>query len=71
LRRAADELGAIPSVVAYERFAVGRSDLPSSATIRNRLGRWSSVTARIAVQRQLAQQTQARGRSVGRRRAGA
>jgi uncharacterized protein (DUF433 family) len=69
LRRAADELGAIPSVIAYERFAAGRSDLPSSATIRNRLGRWSSLAARVAAQRQLAQQAQARAGSAGRRRA--
>jgi uncharacterized protein (DUF433 family) len=67
LRRAADELGEIPSVVGYERFAAGRSDLPSSATIRNRLGRWSSLTARIAAQRQLAQQALDRGRSAGAR----
>jgi uncharacterized protein (DUF433 family) len=66
---AVDELGEIPSVLAYERFAAGRSDLPSSATIRNRLGRWSSLTARVAAHRQLAQQAQARGRSAGRRRA--
>jgi uncharacterized protein (DUF433 family) len=55
LQRAVDELGEIPSVLAYERFAAGRSDLPSSATIRNRLGRWSSLAARLAAQRQLAQ----------------
>ena len=66
LRRAVDELGEIPSVLGYERFAAGRSDLPSSATIRNRLGRWSSLAARLAAQRQLAQ---TRARSVGRRRA--
>jgi uncharacterized protein (DUF433 family) len=69
LVRAADELGEIPSVLAYERFAAGRSDLPSSATIRNRLGRWSSLAARVAAHRQLAEQAQARGRSAGRRRA--
>jgi uncharacterized protein (DUF433 family) len=69
LRRAADELGEIPSVLAYERFAAGRSDMPSSATIRNRLGRWSTLAARLAAQRQLAQQAQTRGRSAGGRRA--
>jgi uncharacterized protein (DUF433 family) len=68
VRRAVDELGEIPSVLAYERFAAGRSDMPSSATVRNRLGRWSTLTARLAAQRQLAQQTQTRVRSAGRRR---
>jgi len=60
LRRAADELGEIPSVRAYERFAADRGDLPSSATIRNRLGRWSSLAARLAAQRELTEQTQTR-----------
>jgi uncharacterized protein (DUF433 family) len=69
LLRAADELGEIPSVLAYERFSAGRGDLPSSATIRNRLGRWSSLAARVAAQRQLEQQAQARSRSARRRRA--
>ena len=65
LLRAVEELGEIPSVLAYERFAAGRSDLPSSATIRNRLGRWSSLAARAAAHRQLVEQAQARS---GRRR---
>lgn len=69
VRRAVDELGKIPSVLAYERFAAGRSDMPSSATVRNRLGRWSTLAARLAAQRQLAQQAQTRVRSAGRRRA--
>lgn len=63
VRRAADELGEIPSVAAYERLARGRADLPSSSTIRNRLGRWSVLAARVAAQRELAQQSQARARS--------
>jgi uncharacterized protein (DUF433 family) len=71
LQRAVDELGEIPSVLAYERFAAGRSDMPSSATIRNRLGRWSPLAARLAAQRQLAQQVQSRARSAGRRRVSA
>jgi hypothetical protein len=53
LRRAVDELGEIPSVLGYERFAAGRADLPSSATVRNRLGRWSSLATRLAAQREL------------------
>jgi transposase len=63
LRRVVDEIAEIPSVHAYERVAVGRSDLPSAATIRNRLGRWSSLAARLAAQRELADQTQVRARS--------
>ncbi len=63
LERAVDELGEIPSVLAYERLAAGRRDLPSSATIRNRLGRWSSLATRIASQREIA--TQAYARSAG------
>ncbi|MEA2154156.1 MAG: hypothetical protein QOE11_296 [Solirubrobacteraceae bacterium] len=46
-------------MLAYERFAAGRSDLPSSATIRNRLGRWSSLVTRLAAQRELARHGQA------------
>ncbi len=52
LRRAVDELGEIPSVVAYERLAAGRDDMPSSATIRNRLGRWSILQAQLTGERQ-------------------
>jgi hypothetical protein len=54
LTRVVAELGEIPSVLAYERFAAGRGDLPSSATIRNRLGRWSSLVTRLAAERELA-----------------
>lgn len=60
LTRVAVELGKIPSVLAYERFAADRGDLPSSATIRNRLGRWSSLATRLAAQRELTEQTQTR-----------
>lgn len=63
LRRAVDELDLIPTVRAYERIAANREDLPSSATIRNRLGRWSSLTTTLAAQRELAQQTQVRART--------
>jgi len=71
LRQVADELGQIPSVLAYERFATGRGDLPSSATIRNRLGRWSSMAARLAAERELSEQLQVRARSAGDALAGA
>jgi AraC-like DNA-binding protein len=54
LRGVVDELGEIPTVLGYERHAAGRDELPSSATLRNRLGRWSAITARLAAQRELA-----------------
>ena len=58
LRRVVDELGRIPTVLSYERHAAGRPDLPSSATVRNRLGRWSSITAQLAAERELARHAQ-------------
>jgi transposase len=54
LRRVVDELGEIPTVLSYERHAAGRPDLPSSATLRNRLGRWSAISAQLAAERELA-----------------
>lgn len=54
LRRAVEELGEIPSVLAYDRHATSREDLPSSATVRNRLGRWSAIVTRLAAERTLA-----------------
>jgi hypothetical protein len=54
LRGVVAELGEIPTVLAYERHAAGRTDLPSSATLRNRLGRWSAITAQLAAERELA-----------------
>jgi Homing endonuclease associated repeat len=48
LERAVAELGDIPTVVAYEKLAAGREDLPSAATVRNRLGRWSLLVAQLA-----------------------
>jgi hypothetical protein len=61
LTRTVAELGEIPSVLGYERFAAGRDDLPSSATIRNRLGRWSSLATRLAAERELARHAQSAG----------
>jgi len=58
LRRVVDELGQIPTVLSYERHAAGRPDLPSSATVRNRLGRWSAITAQLAAERELARNAQ-------------
>ena len=48
LEGAVAELGEIPTVVAYEKLAAGREDLPSAATVRNRLGRWSPLVAQLA-----------------------
>jgi hypothetical protein len=47
LRQVVAELGELPTVLAYERYAAGRADLPSSATLRVRLGRWSMITTRL------------------------
>jgi len=55
LRNVVTELGEIPTVLSYERHAADRADLPSSATVRNRLGRWSAITTRLAVERALSQ----------------
>jgi hypothetical protein len=48
LRTVVAELDAIPTVAAYDRHARDRDDLPSSATVRNRLGRWSTITTTLA-----------------------
>jgi len=63
LRRVVDELGEIPTVLSYERHAAGRDDLPSSATLRNRLGRWSAITTQLAAERALASHGQRAGRA--------
>jgi hypothetical protein len=52
MHRVTAELGQIPTVGAYDRHAAGRADLPSSETLRNRLGRWSTITTRLAAERQ-------------------
>jgi transposase len=61
LRRVVDELGEIPTVVSYDRHAAGRPDLPSSATLRNRLGRWTAISAQLAAERELASHVAAAG----------
>ncbi|MEJ7797815.1 MAG: sigma factor-like helix-turn-helix DNA-binding protein [Solirubrobacteraceae bacterium] len=65
LRRVVDELAEIPTVLSYERHAAGRHDLPSSTTLRNRLGRWSAITAQLAAERELARHAQPAGFPVG------
>ena len=61
LRRVVQELGEIPTVLSYDRHAAGRPDLPSSATLRNRLGRWSTIAAQLAAERELATHAQTGG----------
>jgi uncharacterized protein (DUF433 family) len=51
LRLAVAELGAMPTVAAYDRYARGRNDLPSAATVRNRVGRWSTITTQLMRER--------------------
>jgi len=58
LRSVVEELGEIPTVLSYERHALGRPELPSAATLRNRLGRWSSITTQLAAQRELSRAVQ-------------
>lgn len=60
IRHVVVELGEIPTVVGYDRHAAGRPDLPSSATVRNRLGRWSTITTQLAAERQPASDTSIR-----------
>jgi DNA-binding CsgD family transcriptional regulator len=48
LRRIVVETGEVPTVAQYETLAQLDDTLPSSATVRNRLGRWSTVTADLA-----------------------
>lgn len=53
LRRVVEDMGEIPSVLSYERHVADRSDLPSARTVRNRLGRWSSIVTRLAAESEL------------------
>ena len=69
LRKVVRELGEIPTVLAYERHAAGRAELPSSATLRNRLGRWSAITTQLAAQASSSATQSAARRSAARRRA--
>jgi len=52
MHRVTAELGQIPTVGGYDRHAAGRSDLPSSETVRTRLGRWSTIATRLAAERE-------------------
>ena len=48
LRRIVVETGEVPTAAQYEALAQLDDSLPSIATVRNRLGRWSTVTADLA-----------------------
>ena len=49
----ASELGHVPSLKEYEAHSTGKSDLPSVATVRNRVGGWAEVRRRVAALLQL------------------
>lgn len=51
MRSVVEELDRVPSVSHYEALARSRDDLPSLATVRNRLGRWSELAAELARER--------------------
>jgi transposase len=51
LYRVVRDLGHVPSLRTYERFIADRSDMPSSSTLRNRLGRWSSIVGHLTAVR--------------------
>jgi hypothetical protein len=54
IRGVARDHDEIPTVLAYDPLAADRTDLPSPATLRNRIGRRSAITARLAAERELA-----------------
>lgn len=47
LRRVSAERGGMPSLREYEEISHGRPDLPSAATVRQRLGSWLILIARL------------------------
>ncbi|HKP90080.1 MAG TPA: DNA-directed RNA polymerase subunit alpha C-terminal domain-containing protein [Thermoleophilaceae bacterium] len=49
LARLIEELGDPPTAQQYDVLASANEDLPSLATVRNRLGPWSDVIARLVV----------------------
>jgi hypothetical protein len=51
LHRVVRDLGEVPSLRTYERFIADRSDMPSSSTLRNRLGRWSAIAGHLTAAR--------------------
>jgi DNA-binding CsgD family transcriptional regulator len=67
LESVADRLGDPPRYRVYEELALGRPDLPSGATIRKRLGRWTDVALELIARRDRARSGRA-GRTRGGRR---
>ena len=47
LRQLIDELGDPPTAEQYELLSAANDDLPSLATVRHRLGRWSTIMERL------------------------
>lgn len=47
ITRLVEELGELPSITRYAQLARERPDLPSPATVRNRLGRWKLIALRF------------------------
>jgi DNA-binding transcriptional MerR regulator len=47
LHRVVRDLGDVPSLRSYERLIADRADMPSSSTLRNRLGRWSAIVGHL------------------------
>lgn len=50
IKLAKQQGGRLPSSTQYQRLAPTRDDLPSFSTVRNRLGRWTSVRVNIHAQ---------------------
>ncbi len=48
LEQLIDELGRVPTYAHYEALARQRDDLPSAATVRNRLGSWTETMTELA-----------------------
>lgn len=47
VRYARTNQGQLPSSIEYQKISPGREDLPSFATARNRLGRWSQIRVQV------------------------
>jgi hypothetical protein len=49
LAELASELGGLPTAQQYDLLASASDELPSLATVRNRLGRWSEISVQMTV----------------------
>jgi DNA-binding CsgD family transcriptional regulator len=47
LYRVVRDLGEVPSLRTYDRLIAQHADMPSSSTLRNRLGRWSAIVGHL------------------------